>query len=472
MAIRDANPDLASDVRELRLTPGRLAPWLGGAAGRLLLRPWFDALALPGIVRWYFPLSRAWAAASLAGTDVERFLLEVPSATLPRRLTARALAAVASRRRSYDEAAAAWENAFFASSSPARGALVAAESMRETAAHAWMAARGAFVPLHLHTAFPPLKWLPSSEAEVERRHGPRLADAAFAFPPPPVPAVTLSHAVPSADGRTRWLRFPATVAGTPDTAWARVVEPASGRDPPTLIFLHGVGVESEFWNADLGRVDTLARAGIRIVRPEAPWHGRRRPEGWYGGEKVMALGPLGLLDLFAAWVAEVAALIAWARSTSRGPVAVGGISLGALTSQLVATAAAHWPAALRPDALLLVGTTCDVLDAAVSGGLGRALGVGDRLTEEAWTSQAMQRWRPLLEPEGAPAPAPEAVVMVIGRSDEVTRFDGGRALARRWQLPEENLFLRPQGHFSVALGLEHDAAPLDRLAAILQRRRG
>jgi pimeloyl-ACP methyl ester carboxylesterase len=290
------------------------------------------------------------------------------------------------------------------------------------------------------------------------------------LPAPPLPAVARSHAVPSADGQTRWLRFPTSVAGAPDTAWARVVEPAAAVDPPTLVFLHGVGVESEFWKADLGHVDGLVRAGIRVVRPEAPWHGRRRPEGWFGGEPVMARGPLGMLDLFDAWVGEVSGLIAWARATSRGPVAVGGISLGALTSQLVATAAAHWPAALRPDALLLVGTTCDVVDAAVSGGLGRALGVGDRLSEGSWTPQAMQRWRPLLEPQGAPVMAPDAIVMVIGTSDEVTPFDGGLALARRWQLPEDNLFLRRQGHFSVALGLEHDSAPLDRLAAILRRR--
>src|SRR5258706_292796 len=130
----------------------------------------------------------------------------------------------------------------------------------------------------------------------------------------------------------------------------------------------------------------------------------------------MAGGPAGMLDLFAAWVGEVAALIAWARATSRGPVAVGGISLGALTSQLVATAAAQWPGSLRPDALLLVGTTGEVVDAAVSGGLGRALGVGQRLSALSWTPEAMRRWRPLLEPQGAPVMDPAAIVIVIGTS--------------------------------------------------------
>src|SRR5262249_45711540 len=160
--------------------------------------------------------------------------------------------------------------------------------------------------------------------------------------------------------------------------------------------LHGVGVETEFWSADLGRVDVLARVGIRVIRPEAPWHGRRRLPGWFGGEPAMAWGPAGLIGLFAAWVAEMAQLVSWARATRRGRVAVGGISLGALTSQLVATVAGGWPPAMRPDALLLVGTTADVVAAATEGGLARALGAGVQLAAKSWTPEALLRWAPLL----------------------------------------------------------------------------
>ena len=46
---------------------GRLPPLdrliLKGPLGRLILRPWFDRLALWLIVRWYLPLSRGWAGA-------------------------------------------------------------------------------------------------------------------------------------------------------------------------------------------------------------------------------------------------------------------------------------------------------------------------------------------------------------------------------------------------------------------------
>jgi hypothetical protein len=436
----------------------------------LVLRPWFDALALPGIVRWYFPLSRAWAAASVVGVDVRRFCAEVSCGPLPHRMTALALSAAATRERRYGVAAETWEASFFGASAPPAAALLEAESTRTAAAQSWMATRSAFVPLHLRANFPPLKWCAVRETEVEKRHGARLADPDSAFPAPPQPEIERSHAMPGKAGETSWLRFLTPVAGAPDTAWARVIEPHGATDPATLIFLHGVGIETEFWNADLGRVDGLVQAGIRIVRPEAPWHGRRREAGWYGGEPVMARGPLGLLDLFAAWVGEVAMLVAWARETSRGPVAVGGVSLGALTSQLVASVASRWPARNRPDALFLVGTTGDVIEAALSGGLGQGLGAEAQLTALAWSPAAMQRWAPLLQPQGAPAMGPDAVVMVIGTSDVVTPFDGGMALARRWALPAENLFLRRQGHFSVALGIEHDTAPLERLITILRRK--
>jgi hypothetical protein len=125
---------------------------------------------------------------------------------------------------------------------------------------------------------------------------------------------------------------------------------------------------------------------------------------------------------------------------------------------------------MQPDALMLVGTTCDVVDAAMTGGLGRALGVVERLASQSWTAATLRRWAPLLEPQAPPVMPPDAILMVIGTSDSVTPFDGGMALAQRWDLPAENLFLRRQGHFSVALGLEHDAAPLDRLVAILRRK--
>jgi hypothetical protein len=72
-----------------------------------------------------------------------------------------------------------------------------------------------------------------------------------------------------------------------------------------------------------------------------------------------------------------------------------------------------------------------------------------------------------MEPRGEPAVAPEKIVMTLGEADDLTPFSGGLSLARRWQVPPANLFLRNQGHFSVAFDLARRPQPLDRLAELL-----
>lgn len=66
------------------------ARWLRSPAGALLARAWFDRLAYYLLTRWFFPLSRLWAAAREAEGSPERFFEAVPIAPEPhlnRRLT-------------------------------------------------------------------------------------------------------------------------------------------------------------------------------------------------------------------------------------------------------------------------------------------------------------------------------------------------------------------------------------------------
>ena len=183
----------------------------------------------------------------------------------------------------------------------------------------------------------------------------------------------------------------------------------------------------------------------------------------------MGRGPLGLIELFESWVAEVSLLIRWARATSRGPVAVGGISLGALTAQIFGSLDAGWPEDLRPDALLLVATTGDLAAVAEHGSLIKALKLPPKLLAAGWNDAEIERWLPLLTPGAKPQTAPGNVVISLGSTDNLTPYAGGLALARRWAVPEENVFRRTGGHFSVSLSLLQDPRPLDRLAAILAR---
>jgi hypothetical protein len=440
----------------------QFGPAFEGTMADLVLRPWFDRVALHAIARWYFPLSRAWAAA-IEAPDVDSFLAEMGPVLLPRTQIARAVSLTAERQRDYERAAAAWENAFFdAVDVPSDADLIEAEEARLGRANALMAARSAFMPLHLTGRLPAVRWEIADESTVEARHGWRRGNP---YPAPVPEPLELSHAMPSFSDEVRWGRF----ASSEDTAWARIVTPLAAKNPPTLIFLHGIAMETEFWRGD-SRVMLrgLSEAGVRVVQPEGPWHGRRRKPGWYGGEPAMAQGPLGMLDLFRDWVSEIAQLIAWARATSTGAVAVGGVSLGALTSQLVGVAAAGWPASMRPDALFLVATSGNVVGAAAEGGLGQALGVGERLQAAGWTGERLEHWRPFFDPVGPLVVDPGRIVMVLGAEDVVTPYDDGAALAKRWRVPRRNVFVRPQGHFSVALGLSRRADPLRRLLDIVR----
>jgi len=440
---------------------------LQSALGDLVLRPWFDWVALNSVARGYFPLSRAWAAALASGGDLARFRAELGIADLPRTLTQPALALVQNRRASYQTAVRDWQSAFFAAADPGEAALVEAERQRQEAAHQMMLTRFAFLPLR--GRLPAVRWEVASPREAAADHDARLATPEAAYPAAAQPEIAVSRPVLSAYGREYWLRYPAPLAG--DTAWARVVEPEHVANPPTLVFLHGIAMENEMWRGSADMASELALQGIRVIKPEGPWHGRRRLEGWYGGEPAIGLGPKGFLDLFHYWIAEVSVLVAWAKAQGGAAVALGGVSLGALNAQRAAVAANYWPARCRPDALILVATSGAVMGVAHSGSLANAVNLAPQIEAAGWSADELRRWLPLLEPQEAPAMAAGRIVMVLGHADDVTPSAGGKALARRWQVPAANIFARHQGHFSVSLGILRDRAPLERLKEIFARLR-
>ena len=443
--------------------------------GGLVMRPWYDRLALHAVSRWYLPLSRAWAAALAHPDDEAAFAEAAGLAAFPGGLTGsrlrRAIAKTRQRESDYRSADMRWLEALFAPVAPSDGVLVTRERARLAAASALMAARAGFMPIRRRAAqvrwrmtppadfAPPQDWLGSA--------GTCIAPPVGEGPAAPLPPVEVSHPVPGPFGPERWLRFPSP--GLPgDTAWARVFEPEGVENPPSFINLHGIGMELDFWSGAIDSTASLLHKGLRVIRPEGPWHGRRRIAGCYGGEPAMALGPEGFLKLFSAWGAEAGVMTAWARQNGSRRVAIGGVSLGALTSQLTAVAATDWPETMRPDALLLVATSGNALDIAMTGSLARAVGYPAALAQAGWLPEDLGRYAPLLEPRGAPAMPAERIVMTLGEADTVTPFDGGLALARRWGVPTDNLFIRPQGHFSVSLDLNRQPQPLDRIAAILK----
>ncbi len=456
--------------------PARVTALLNTPIGSLIAWPWFDRVALWGLARWFLPLSRAWAAATVAGGDLDRFMAEVPLDRLPAGstgLTRRALHRIDRLAADYAEAHAAWEAAFFGPADPGSEGLALADARRSRTSQRLMMGRSAMMNLPMLGAVPRIRYAIPDRTEVEARFG-ALADRperAYVMTGA-APRIERSRALVTPEATEYWLRFTsphtplATLGGA--TVWAHVYEPHGVANPPSLVYGHGLGVEIEMLEGASEESLNLLREGVRIVRIEAPWHNRRRPAGSYGGELFLASQPLGGLDLFAAQVREMGLLVAWCREQGSRRVAVGGTSLGALASQLVASHAHCWPQAMRPDALMLLTTSDDVGGLAFHSSLAHATGLNAALAEAGWSVADIDRWRPLTDPLPAQPLPPEDIVILLGRVDDVTPFPQGLALAGRWKVPPENLFLRHQGHFSAAVGLVRDPAPLRRLARRLK----
>jgi hypothetical protein len=445
-----------------------LSAFLTSPLSRLLLHPTYDRLAVAALARFYFPVSRLWAMALADDGDGDAILARLPRLVRHRPRLQHAVARARARARVQADAHARWEEALFGGKAGPPEALSRIEFARAAACQSLMTARGAFLPLVRAARLTPFGWDIQTHDAVEACHGTRLADAAAAFwMPERLPKIELSQPVPGDGFETLWLRADTTVAGRPDTLWARVERPLGAAHAGALVFTHGISMETEFWRESSSLTSDLARTGITVIRPEGPWHGRRRVAGTFGGEPALALGPMGLLDYFDAHVRELALLVAWARDAVGGPVAVGGVSLGALTAQMALAAARTWPQACRPDAAFLVTTAGSLMDVALSGSLTRALGMPRQLAESGWDRAALQRWMPLLEPGAAIALDPARIVVLLGTADEILPYPSGRNLVAAWRIPPENLFVAPLGHFSAALGLYRNPAPLARLGAVL-----
>jgi len=445
-----------------------LSAFLRSPLSGLVLRPAYDRLAVSAIARLYLPLSRAWAGGLDADGDVDSLMSLVPQfAGRPRR-AAKVLRRLAPRAHEFYAATTDWEAAFFGGSEQEPAALSLMEERRARTAQALMLGRLDFLPAHLVNRFPAIAWAMAGQDEVVRRHGHRLSAPSAQFPlPEEPPAMESSHVIAGLEFDTHWLRAPTTLGESHDTLWARVERPHGAGPHPVLIFTHGICMENEFWQEPNSPAKSLAASGLAVIRPEGPYHGRRRVAGSYGGEQVMAHGPMGMLDYFEAHVRELGVLTGWAGETFGGPVAVGGLSLGALTAQLVAGAAGHWTAHMRPDAFFLVTTSDSMVNVALEGSLPRAVGASRMLTEHGWSRDSMEQWQPLLDPMERLAVAPDKVVMVLGKRDEITPYAEGQRLVRRWGVPEANVFLRDLGHFTTSVGLYRDPAPFARLRAVM-----
>ncbi|MGI9415939.1 MAG: alpha/beta hydrolase [Hyphomicrobiales bacterium] len=438
--------------------------------GGLIARPWFDQVALQVLARWFFPLSRLWAAARAADGSIERYCAEAPMEPAPwlRSMLEPRLKRFETARNGVVDMEDLWEEAFWGRDTPSDETLKEIEHARLFRRNGYNALRRIFIPLKLRGAVTPIQWNTPTPSEVEAIYGRFADDPEAAFRPPEImPEIVKSRVIETETRRDYWLRFTSPSARMNDQTIARVYEPKGVENPPTIILGHGICVEFDHWRGLTDEAQALAEMGNRVIRPEAPWHGRRVPPGRYGGEQFVATAPLGALDLFTSAVQEWAVLMHWCRQTTTGPVGIGGTSLGAMTAQLVADKSRYWPQPLHPDALLLITHCGRIEDAVGKGSLARVWGIAERTEAVGWTEDLIARYAPLIDPIELPVMPPETIVSVLGSHDDVTPFDSGQALVDRWAIPEENRFVWRCGHFSVPLAMLRDHRPLSRFSEIL-----
>jgi hypothetical protein len=435
--------------------------------GALAERPWLDPVGLYALRRWYFPLSRLAAAAAQSDGAVSRFLDEAHIAGRGRALTITARAALAraaQTRRRIAETTERWDDALFGGTQSAD--LAALDAARVSAVFADLMARAMFMPVRALADVAPVRWEIPSMDTVRAIHGTRLADPDTAFAVAEPPPVTVSRAWDVPAGRRSWLRFRSPASRMSDEAFARVTEPRDARGAPSIVAANGICIEIDYFDGGVDVAMTLARLGFRVIELVTPWHGRRARSGWYSGEPFFGTAPLGALDLFDATVREMAVLVGWARRFAQ-PVAVVGTSFGSLACQLVASRSANWPAAMRPDAALLIAHSGRLEHIAFVGALTSGLGLGEALARAGWRQADLQAWLPLLDPAERSTIDPARIVSVVGTADRIVPARDGTALCARWGVPEANRFVSNQCHFSARVHLYRNRAPLERLRQVL-----
>ncbi len=449
-----------------------VSKWLRSPLGALVAKPWFDRLTMKMLDRWYFPISRMWAAARASAGSVEKFIAEIglPATPALKRKAASILREFETRRDQSKQADEKWQDAFFGDGEYSPEQLVGIEQARLDCRHQFNSMRSKFLRLGISQNISALKWQVPTLEEVSTSYEKWLEQPLeLSHLPEYLPEVIKSKSFPGTVGTNYWLRFNSLSPLTNDVVTARVYEPNDEKNPPTLIYGHGICVEFDHWRGLIDEVEALVKMGIRVIRPEAPWHGRRTPLDRFGGERFIATSPRGPVDHFCAAILEWAVLIDWSRSSSSGPVALGGTSLGSMTAHLVADRARQWPARLHPDALLLITHSRGVGDAMFRGKLSDTWGIKAATTKLGWSSDMMQRYMALLETHGPTVVAPENIISILGNRDDVTPYNAAIDLLNEWGVPMENRFDWRRGHFSVPLTMIHDHTPLRKFVEILNR---
>lgn len=431
---------------------------------------WFDPVGSWALRRLFVPSSLLWAAAEVAGTSVDQFCAatEIPRRKINERKLVEALTQASAARGHAERLESEWQSAFFGEATATPQSLRDIEAARYSASHAYNLTRRHFGFL-LRAHAPRLKSVTQKPDEIAATYGANyerlLAGGSEGLNAP----VEVSKRLEREKGVDYWLRFKSPSPVLCDTVYARVLEPLGVKNPPTIIFGHGICIEYDQWRGLIDEARTLRAEGFRVIRPVAPWHGRRRARGTFGGEPVMSRIPGGLFDAFSGAAQEWAVIANWVREQSDAPLAYGGTSLGALIAQFAAEKVGEWNEKLRPEGLFLITHSGRMLDATFHGDMANLLGVDLNAEQHGWSRERIETGLGLLDPARLPAVDPKRIVTVLGKRDRITPFASGLSLIDSWGVPDANRFVWDRGHFSMPLTMIRNPAPVARFREVMMQ---
>ena len=137
-------------------------------------------------------------------------------------------------------------------------------------------------------------------------------------------------------------------------------------------------------------------------------------------------------------------------------------------AQQVASHCSLWPVEARPDAVLLISHSGRIEDVTFGGELAASFGIDRALRDGGLVARGAGAAVAAIDPAEAAGARAARIVSVLGETDRWVPYDDGLALARRWKLPEANIFRYPLGHLGMPVQLTRDPAPFERLRQVLR----
>jgi pimeloyl-ACP methyl ester carboxylesterase len=120
------------------------------------------------------------------------------------------------------------------------------------------------------------------------------------------------------------------------TVYARRIRPASARERPRLVYLHGY-LQPETYVEELALLVSMARLlDVEVVQLQPPYHGRRTPRAArFGGELYWTADLVRSIEALRQSLLDARTLLRWLHADDARPAGIMGLSLGgALTLAL------------------------------------------------------------------------------------------------------------------------------------------